>query len=437
MFHWKSHRHSTEVLVVGAGPVGMAAGIFLSERGIPFTIMDEEWRSAQHNYALTLHSSTLKLLSEIGLVKDVLENGCRIDTIGLYEGGVRHAEIRFSDLKTEYPFLVVLPQSFLEEILERRLKERGTEISWNRQITNLEFTEESVKAKIEELGEESCGYAIATSETVVDRESLIDARFVIGADGHDSQIRRSLELPFDSVGPAELYAVMEFETAVLPRNEMRILFSGSKSGVIWPIPGKLFRGMFRLNDDDFQTAQNFQGPQYSVTTGNKSYPNLPERIALEIVEKHAPSLTGTIPSITWSIVARFEQRLARSFGSGRSWLCGDAVHTAGPIGVQSTNAGFREAYDLVSAISQIRSGESLDRLDKYGHERLVEWRQMRGLDTNVEIELQENTWVADHKSEILKHLPGTGPEIEQLLALLHLKLTKNSDDLSDRKLQAS
>jgi hypothetical protein len=161
-------------------------------------------------------------------------------------------------------------------------------------------------------------------------------------------------------------------------------------------------------------------------------------------------MTGPFFAVIVAVLFGLSSPLAKTLiGSIDPWLLAGLLYLGSGIGmafIQVIRAfGSKNPTQIKIAAKEIPwlagliffGGESLDLLDRYGHERLAEWRQMRGLDTNVEIELQENTWVADHKSEILKHLPGTGPEIEQLLALLHLKLAKNSDDLSDRKLQAS
>src|SRR6266496_73377 len=107
-------KHQTEVLVVGAGPVGLLTGILLAERGIEFQIIDSEERTAARSYACALHPSTLQLLDRLGLAQAVLEHGRRIPKIAFYEGESRRAQVDLSELGGDYPFLLVLPQSSLE-----------------------------------------------------------------------------------------------------------------------------------------------------------------------------------------------------------------------------------------------------------------------------------------------------------------------------------
>ena len=83
-----------EVLVVGAGPVGMFAALVLVKKGIRVTIADQQWRTGAHSYALALHPQSLRLLEEFGLASGILENAYPVRTIGLYDGATRQAEMR-------------------------------------------------------------------------------------------------------------------------------------------------------------------------------------------------------------------------------------------------------------------------------------------------------------------------------------------------------
>ena len=109
-----SRQNHTEVLVVGAGPVGMLTALLLAESGIRVKIIDQESRTATHSYACALHPHTLKLLGQAGLAADVQKLGHPVDAIAFYEGKVRRAELKLSELLVGSPGVVVLPQSALE-----------------------------------------------------------------------------------------------------------------------------------------------------------------------------------------------------------------------------------------------------------------------------------------------------------------------------------
>ena len=88
----------TEVLVVGAGPVGLLTAIVLAEAGIEVKIIDREDRTTARSYACALHPRTLRLLSPMGLAAPVLERGRRTQTVAFYDGAARRAEIKLGEL---------------------------------------------------------------------------------------------------------------------------------------------------------------------------------------------------------------------------------------------------------------------------------------------------------------------------------------------------
>ena len=86
----------TEVLVVGAGPVGLLTAILLAEAGIEVRIIDREERTTARSYACALHPRTLKLLDRMGLAAPMIERGRRVEKIAFYDGATRQAEVKLS-----------------------------------------------------------------------------------------------------------------------------------------------------------------------------------------------------------------------------------------------------------------------------------------------------------------------------------------------------
>src|SRR5690348_6450299 len=96
----------TEVLVVGAGPVGLWLALSLAEAGVQVTIVDGESRITARNYACALHSATLKLLDRFGLASAALERGRRVQKMAFYEGASRHAVVDLYKITGDFPFLL-------------------------------------------------------------------------------------------------------------------------------------------------------------------------------------------------------------------------------------------------------------------------------------------------------------------------------------------
>src|SRR5258708_17591029 len=225
----------TEVLVVGAGPVGLWTALLLAETGIEVSLIDREARTAARSYACALHPATLTLLERLGLAQSAIDRGRRVETIAFYDGATRQAEIRFSKLGGEFPFLLILPQSALEGLLEQRLRAAGTPVHWNHRFEDLTQDEETVTAVIEELEGTSTGYIVPHWETVVKNRSNFRAEFLIGADGHNSMVRPRAGFEYQSVAQAESFAAFEFDSNSQPGDQVRVVLDNASTNVLWPL----------------------------------------------------------------------------------------------------------------------------------------------------------------------------------------------------------
>jgi 2-polyprenyl-6-methoxyphenol hydroxylase-like FAD-dependent oxidoreductase len=197
MFFTKRH---SEVLVAGAGPVGMFAALLCAERGLEARIVDQEWRTSARSYALALHPRSLEILNGSGLTEELLRVGHKVDTIAFYEGSKRLGEIKLSALALPNPFLLVLPQSALEGLLEERLEQKKVELMWNHRLHGLAPSDIEVAVTLQRMEKASSGYGVATSEWVIDKEYVHKSSFVIGADGHRSIVRRDINAEYTYSG---------------------------------------------------------------------------------------------------------------------------------------------------------------------------------------------------------------------------------------------
>src|SRR4030095_10735789 len=102
-----------EVLVVGAGPVGLVAALFLQQYGVNVEVVDMHQRTTQHSYALAIHPRTLRILDEAGLSEALVGAGRKLTKVAYYEGRERQAEIDYSSLASKHPYLLVVPHRVL------------------------------------------------------------------------------------------------------------------------------------------------------------------------------------------------------------------------------------------------------------------------------------------------------------------------------------
>jgi len=410
----------TEVLVVGAGPTGMLAALQLAERGLRVELIEEEWRSAGHSYALALHPRSLARLAEVGLAEEAVAAGQKIETLTLFDGPQPRAALRLAPPGARFPFVLALPQSALEELLARRLKQKGVSVHWSHRLASLEPRADTVVARVERLEKVSTGYAVAHTEWAVGKQLEVEASFVVGTDGHASLVRRALGLPFDDAGPSQVFAVLEC-AAGSPAGELRLVIeTNGTTSVLWPLPGERARWSLEIDAPEVSAEERHKS-RLTTQLGERFYHHLDEEVVRALLYERAPWFSQDAPAPGWSIEVRFERRLSASFGRGRVWLAGDAAHLTGPAGMQSMNAGLDEASDLAARLERIRGGNGgLDLLADYGRERTAEWRFLLGRAGRLRPGPEASEFVARHTDRLLSCLPATGDELASLAAQVGL-----------------
>ncbi len=409
-----------EVLVVGAGPVGLLAGLLLAKRGIHVQIVDKQWRTGARSYALALHAESLRLFREIGLLDRMLQLGYPVHRVGLYEGLQRRAEVRLSGADDPLPGLLVMPQDVLERLLEEVLEQHGVNVQWNHAVSHFASHSFQVDATIDKLVKESLGYAVAHTEWMIANTTDLQVPWVIGADGHRSQIRRSLEIDFRESGEAQHFAVFEFKTDMDLQHEMRLVLADQTTNAVWPLPGGYCRWSFELPDfaAPLEPREKERSP---VQIGIAQFLTLTEEHLRLLLAERAPWFQGTIGEIHWRMVVRFERRLANAFGGQRVWLAGDAGHITGPVGMQSMNVGFREVRDLVGILASIlREDGKAEQLQTYDQQRAAEWRSLLGLEGGLRSGPDTDPWIQQRADRLLACLPASGTDLTAAVRQLGL-----------------
>ncbi len=410
-----------EVLVAGAGPVGMFAALALAKRGIDVHVVDSALQPGMHSYALALHPRSLELLREVGLHEAVVAESYPVHSIGLFDQTERRAEVRIGD-GTANSGIAVLRQDVLEELLEAALEDAGAKVSWSHRLARAVMGESSVNATIETLEKESRGYAVSHTEWVVAGSKDLSPKFVIGADGHSSWVRRMLRIGFPEVAKPQYFAVFEFVSDADLRNEMRIVFSGGTTNVLWPLPDGRVRWSFELPAYTARDPRR-EKDRFAIQVEAGDYPILTEERLRTFLAERAPWFTASVGEIAWRIVVRFERRRAESFGRGRMWLAGDAAHLTAPAGVQSMNSGLAEASELAEIVGKaIHAKDSGAAFEEYDRRHTRDWREILGLSGGLRATGKTDPWVAANGSALLPCLPGIGPDLAALAGQLGLEL---------------
>ncbi|HXV75127.1 MAG TPA: FAD-dependent monooxygenase [Candidatus Polarisedimenticolaceae bacterium] len=393
----------TQTVVIGAGPVGKFAALSLARLGVEVEILDEGSRGAVHSYALALHPESLRLLDELGVADELVASGQRIERMGFHRRDERLGQLDFSELGGPFPFVLVAPQSALEQALEQRLNREKVRVWWKHQALAVSQDAARVALRVGRREKYSMGYPVAGTEWMITRESDVHSRFLIGADGYHSFVRRSHDDAFESGGPAQVFSVYEFPLTVDAPQEARVFFHDGTTNVFWPLHDRRGRLSFQVEPGS--------PPSPSVEGLN------------DLIRERVSWLPAEIEQVYWTSTAMFERRLAKSLGSNRIWLAGDAAHLTGPVGAQSMNVGLREAHDLARRIADgIARGASADAIGSYDADWRAEWRALLNLDGRLEATPALAKALGAQLAELPACVPASGADLDALLSQIGVRL---------------
>lgn len=382
-----------EALVIGGGPVGLFAGLCLLQRGVSVQILDAGGARAVRGYACGLHPETLRLFDRMDLMPHVLQAAHRVDRLVVSRGSDSHAA-QLGALEGKYPYALTLRQFDLEEILRDALERRGVAIERHHAVMHLypRHGFVNVTGNIDNASRDPGARASATP-AFFERK----AHYVIGADGYFSACRRTLGIELTKVRPTRAFAVCEFNADLRGWDrDARLSFSRDAVSAFWPLGPELGRFTFQVVE------------------------RLDEVITLDVLRalilERTPWFTPRPEQLCWGALAPFEHALAQRFGDGRIWLAGDAAHSTSPIGYQSMNRGFREVYELATAVSR----ELFDpqpvsrpfaRFARFEREQQAEWVRLFGM-------WRQDAPTPWHVSELAPCMPASGGDFEALIEQL-------------------
>jgi 2-polyprenyl-6-methoxyphenol hydroxylase-like FAD-dependent oxidoreductase len=318
---------SCDVLIVGAGPVGMAAAITLAQAGIAPVIIERAEVQQTTSRAAVIHAHTLEVLDPLGVTRPMLAEGKQIGKFAFRDRDRLLGLIRFDDLPSEHRTLLMLTQDRTEAIFLDRLAKLSVPVL--RGVTFSGY-------------QESQGGVVANLKTA-DGTATVAAKYLVGADGMHSAVRAACDIPFDGEQFDGSFALADVVLdGAGERDEVTLFFSPDGLVVVAPLPG----GCYRI-----------------VATADAA----PERPDAQFVQRlldargpTRPSL-GRVRDVSWSSRFRLHHRLARQYRKGRVFLAGDAAHAHSPAGGQGMNTGIVDAVVLGRLLSDVllgRAGEA-------------------------------------------------------------------------------
>jgi 2-polyprenyl-6-methoxyphenol hydroxylase-like FAD-dependent oxidoreductase len=332
----------TEVLVVGAGPVGLAVAASLAGHGHDVTVVDRQAAGANTSRAAVVHARTLEMLDRIEVSKRLAGLGIHARQFSIRDGDRELVPVRFDDLPTEYPYTLMVPQNITEQILLDRFEELGGKVHRPYVAIGVSQTADS-------------------AEVTLDSGDTIEARYVVAADGMNSTIRDRAGLGHEGNDSLALsFALADVRVqGGLPADEVLLFFSVPGMLVVAPLPDGSFRLVAEVDDAPEQPDVAY---------------------AQRLLDTRGPrGATTRVTEVIWGSRFRIHERVADRYRAGRILLAGDAAHTHSPAGGQGMNLGLRDAVTLGDALSvALREGRE-DKLDEYAARSRAEAMQVVAL----------------------------------------------------------
>lgn len=333
---------SPPVLIVGAGPTGLAAAMSLARARIPVRLIDRTPQPGRHTRAIGIQARTLELFEQHRIVEPFLELGHRAHVANLYSNGQRRARLDFDPLLTRYPYLLFLDQTITERILTDHLATLGVEIERGCEL--LELTQGSAGMSAEVRRPDG-------------RVESIRSAYLIAADGAHSTVRHKLAMKFDGETLAQSFLLADVAAQTpWPDDEFHVFASGDGLAALFPF-GK---GRWRLIADHKAVLP-------AAPEGTIAVPTLDECRAIVGQRVHHPV---ALSDMSWASYFNVNSRIVRQLRVERVFFAGDAAHVHSPAGAQGMNTGIQEAFNLGWKLARVLSGGAPDRLlDTYHAER--------------------------------------------------------------------
>ena len=331
----------SQVLVVGAGPVGLTMAAELARYGVPVRIVDRSPEPSRTSKALVVWSRTLELMDRMGCTSAFLAAGLRAHGVTLRDGPRILGHAGFDRIASPYAFALMVPQSETERLLAEHLAGFGVTVERSVELTGFAEQEDGITARLRHAD---------------GREESVATPWLVGCDGAHSAVRHGLGVAFRGEPQPDVWMLADVRLdgeGRPPADEIATWFHADGPFAVFPIPGGRARVIATVGRAD---------PAHPAPE-----PTLAEVQAL-IDRRTGGGFRAQDP--VWLSNFRINERKVEAYRRGRAFLAGDAAHIHSPAGGQGMNTGMQDAVDLAWKLAlAVRGHAGPDLLDSYGPER--------------------------------------------------------------------
>ena len=329
-----------QVLIVGAGPTGLALALVLARSGVRPRVIDRQAGPGEASRAIAVHARTLEFYRQLGFAEEVIAKGMKIDTVHLREGGREVARFELGDIGeglSPYPFVLSFPQDDHERVLVARLQAAGAEVEWSTELVGFDDDGDSVQAVLRHDGDDETAHFA----------------YLCGCDGASSTIRRRLGIGFPGGTYEDVFFVADVTaTGGAANGDLNVCLG--EAGFLLVLPVRL-SGTTRLVG--------------LVPEGVRDRAEINFEDVRPVAEGMGELSVG---QVNWFSTYHVHHRVADHFRQGRAFLAGDAGHIHSPAGGQGMNTGVGDAVNLAWKLAAVLRGKAdAAILDSYEPERIV------------------------------------------------------------------
>lgn len=336
------------VVIVGAGPIGMAMGLDLDQKGIRSIILDDDNKVSVGSRAICWSKRALEVMDRLGCGERMLEKGVTWNLGKVFFGDRKDPVYRFKILEEEeqqFPGFINLQQYYVEEYLIDAVATKDlTGIRWENEVLSVDQTADGVTV------------TVSTPEG----SYKLDCDYVIAADGCRSPIRKMLGFEFGGETFQDHFLIADIRMkAEFPTERWFWFdppFNRGQSALLHKQPDDVWRLDFQLGWD-IDRAEELK----------------PDNVARRIYAMMGEDFEF---DFEWVSIYTFQCRQMDRFVHDRVIFAGDSAHLVAPFGARGANSGFQDVDNLGWKLALILNGKApASLLESYNDERVSAARE--------------------------------------------------------------